>query len=154
MLGVCDRRFEQLLPITGNVAWRVGENHPRFGDRMAANVIANEASLARRGAHVTGVGLDYRGVLRVISGDYALRLLFDLVLSLGLGLLLSLRLLFSLGLRLLRDLDVGLYLSVIGGLFGAGLSLRSIVLGLRAAQAALRLLFHLCLVLLRIVSHN
>jgi hypothetical protein len=55
---------------------------------------------------------------------------------------------------MLRDLDLGLYLSLVGRLFGAGFSLRRVVLGLRAAQAALRLLFHLCLVLLRIVSHN
>jgi SpoVK/Ycf46/Vps4 family AAA+-type ATPase len=60
----------------------------------------------------------------------------------------------SIDISLLGDLDLGFYLGLIGGLFGGSFSLRSIVLGLRAAQAALGLLFHLCLVLLRIVSHN
>ncbi|CAB5036745.1 unannotated protein [freshwater metagenome] len=93
---------------------------------MPADVIADKAGLTRRGSHVTGVGLDYGRVLWVVSRDHALRLLFDLVLCLGLRLLLSLRLLFSLSLWLLCDF----HFSLVGGRFGGSLSLWSIGVGL------------------------
>src|ERR1700743_157687 len=51
VLGVCDRRLEQLAPVSCDRAWRVSQDSACLIDALAANVVADQARLASRGAH-------------------------------------------------------------------------------------------------------
>ena len=57
VLGVGDRRLEQLRPVRRRCGGE-GEDRPSLGHRLAANVVADESRLARRGAHVARRGID------------------------------------------------------------------------------------------------
>src|ERR687889_1219976 len=58
VLGVGDRALEQLAPVLGDVAGGVGEDGEGLLDGLAADVVADQARLARGGADVLGVGAD------------------------------------------------------------------------------------------------
>src|SRR3954453_20029523 len=137
VLGVGDGALQELAPVLGHVARGVGEDGEGLLDRLAADVVADQARLAGAGADVLGVCADddelrrlaRRFLLRGAAAATArLRLrCLGLVARAGLGprgALLALgRLLGRLGL-LLAD----------AGLFGRG------GLGLRRARLAARLL--------------
>src|ERR1700742_1984693 len=55
VLGVCDRRLEQLAPVTCDRAWRVGQDSACLVDTLAADVVTDQPRLARRGANVLGL---------------------------------------------------------------------------------------------------
>src|SRR5437660_2521360 len=52
VLRVRDRGFEQLAPVSRDRSRRVSEDSSRILDSLAANVVADEPRLARRGPHV------------------------------------------------------------------------------------------------------
>src|SRR5262245_18969544 len=58
VLGVGDGGLEQLAPVARHGARRVGEDRARVLHRLAADVIADQARLARRRADVLGLGAD------------------------------------------------------------------------------------------------
>src|SRR5919202_3419154 len=56
VLGVGDRGLEQLAPVARHRAGRVREDRARLLHGLAADVVADEARLARRAADVLGLG--------------------------------------------------------------------------------------------------
>src|SRR3954469_11555395 len=125
VLGVGDRRLQQLQPRLGGAAGREREDRARLDDVLAADVVAHQPRLAGGRAHVLGLGADGEsdrdGALGVAPAARGLLgLLGGLGVLLGRGLLLRRGLLGRLGLvfvlgRLL--LGGGLLL---GGLCGLG----------------------------------
>src|SRR3954447_14871272 len=84
VLGVGDGALQELAPVLGHVARGVGEDGERLVDRLAADVVADQAGLAGAGAHVLGVGADGDELARRIVGSL-LRLGLGLVAGAGLG---------------------------------------------------------------------
>src|SRR4051812_39793252 len=77
VLGVGHRGLEQLAPIAGRRARREGEDGARLVDRLAADVVTDQAGLASRRAHVAR--------LRTHDGGAVDRLGRAAALGLGLG---------------------------------------------------------------------
>src|SRR5215210_5771031 len=63
VLRVGDRRLQELLPRLGGAARCEGQDSPRLLDVLAADVIADQAGLAGRGADVAGLRADEHGRL-------------------------------------------------------------------------------------------
>ena len=81
-LGVCHRGLEQLAPVAGHLTRGEGEDSACLLHRLAADVAAHHARLARGGAHVAGVGAHHAAPLRFrasrfcavrFGGDFAAR---------------------------------------------------------------------------------
>src|SRR4051812_9238064 len=58
VLGVGHGGLEDLAPVLGHRAWREGEDGARLLHGLAADVVADQAGLARRRAHVTRLRAD------------------------------------------------------------------------------------------------
>src|SRR3954453_8133321 len=58
VLGVGDRALQELAPVLGHVARGVGEDGEGLLDRLAADVVADQARLAGARTDVLGVGPD------------------------------------------------------------------------------------------------
>src|SRR5579875_1542836 len=72
VLGVGDRRLEQLAPVTGDRPWRDSEDSSGLLDGLAADVVTHEPRLARAGAHVLGLRPHHRSRLaRLAPGTLA-----------------------------------------------------------------------------------
>src|SRR5262249_23171329 len=131
VLGVGDRRLQQLQPRLGGAARREREDRARLGDVLAADVVAHQPRLAGGGAHVLGLGADGQpdgngGALVALAAGGLGRLG-------GLGLL-GRRLvsgLLAAGARALGGLDrlVGGLLGLVGGGLGLACLARARLLG-------------------------
>src|SRR3954471_11619937 len=64
VLGVGDGALQELAPVLGHVARGVGEDGERLVDRLAADVVADQARLARGRADVLRVGADRDALAR------------------------------------------------------------------------------------------
>jgi hypothetical protein len=67
VLGVGDGGLEQLAPVLGDRARRVREDRAGLGDRLAADVVADQPRLAGAGADVLGGRADDRCVDRGLA---------------------------------------------------------------------------------------
>ena len=67
VLGVRDRRLEQLAPVARDRTRRVSEDSSRLLDALSADVVAHQPRLARRRAHVLRLGAHDRRRQRRIA---------------------------------------------------------------------------------------
>src|SRR4051812_4455270 len=74
VLGVGHRGLEQLAPVAGRRARREGEDGAGLVDRLAADVVADQAGLAGRRAHVARLRADDSGAVDGLGNAAALGL--------------------------------------------------------------------------------